>query len=131
MELFIIVALIYIGISYLLTPENADGLLAGYNTMSAERKKRYDIVSIVKVLNLTLRWNGICIGIIGVATVLLEWPIIIYPILLCGSIISLMVANVYTRIKFSTDPMHWYDWLLPIGIIIGTIIMTYILIANN
>ncbi|MCC9042935.1 DUF3784 domain-containing protein [Myroides sp. M-43] len=130
MEPFIIVGLIYIGISYLLTAENADGMLAGYNTMSDERKKLYNITSIVKIIKQTFRWLGVIIGIGGVIAIYLKWPIIAQTILLCVTIVPLMIASIYTRLKYSKDPMHWYDWIIPIGISIGSILLTYLSITN-
>ena len=127
---FIIIGLIYVGISYLLTPDNADGMLAGYNTMSDERKKLYDISSIVKTMKLTFRWLGIFIGTAGVITISLKWPIIAQVILLSVTIIPLMITSIYTRLKYSNDPMRWYDWLIPIVISIGSVYLTYLTIAN-
>lgn len=127
---FTIIGLIYVGISYLLTPDNADGMLAGYNTMSDERKKLYDITSIVKTMKLTFRWLGIFIGIAGVIAISLKWPIIAQVILLSVTIIPLMITSIYTRLKYSKDPMRWYDWLIPIVISIGSVYLTYLTIAN-
>ncbi|MDR0229391.1 MAG: DUF3784 domain-containing protein [Flavobacteriaceae bacterium] len=130
MEPFIVTGLIYIGISYLLTPDNADGLLAGYNTLSDERKKLYDITSTVKALNLTMRYTGISIGVLGTLAIVFEWLIVAQSILLIGAIIPLMIVSVYTRLKYSKDPMRWYDWLLPIALSIGSIVLTYLSITN-
>ncbi|MEC4114726.1 DUF3784 domain-containing protein [Myroides pelagicus] len=130
MEPFIVIGLLYVGISYFLTPDNADGLLAGYNTMSDERKKLYDIASMVKALNLTMRYTGIFIGVFGTLTIILEWFIVAQSILLIGAIVPLMSANVYTRLKYSKDPMRWYDWILPLAISIGSIVLTYLTITN-
>lgn len=126
MEAFIIIGLLYIGISYFLTPDNADSLLAGYNTMSDERKKLYDITSTVKVLNLTMRWTGICTSIITILAIILEWhKVITTSILICVLIIPSMITSIYTRLKYSEDPMRWYDWLAPIGMIVGSFVFAY------
>ncbi|MDM1377552.1 DUF3784 domain-containing protein [Myroides marinus] len=126
MEAFIITGLLYIGISYFLTPDNADSLLAGYNTMSDERKKLYDISSTVKVLNLTMRWTGICTSIITILAIVLEWhKVITTSILICVLIIPLVIMSIYTRLKYSVDPMRWYDWLAPTGMIIGSLVLAY------
>ncbi|MGL4584391.1 MAG: DUF3784 domain-containing protein [Flavobacterium sp.] len=125
MEPFIVIGLIYVGLSYFLTPDNADSLLAGYNTMSDTRKKLYDIPSTVKLLNLTMRWTGVCIGLMGIVAILCEWHIVAHIILICGSIIPLIIADVYNRLKFSTDPMRWYNWLMSVSMIIGSIVLTY------
>lgn len=126
MEAFIIIGLLYIGLSYFLTPDNADGLLAGYNTLSDERKKLYDITSTVKVVNLTMRWTGICSSIIAILAIVFKWPIAITTsILICAVIIPLMVASLYTRLKYSKDPMSWYDWFTPISMIIGSFVFAY------
>ncbi|MDR0195134.1 MAG: DUF3784 domain-containing protein [Myroides sp.] len=126
MEVFIVTGLLYIGISYFLTPDNADSLLAGYNTMSDERKRLYDITSTVKMLNLTMRWSGISTSILAILAIIFKWPIaVITSILICTLIIPLMIANIYSRRKFSTDPMRWYDWFTPISMIIGSMIIVY------
>jgi hypothetical protein len=126
MEAFIIIGLLYIGLSYFLTPDNADGLLAGYNTLSDERKKLYDITSTVKVVNLTMRWTGICTNILAILAIVFKWPIaVIISILICILTIPSMITSIYTRLKYSKDPMRWYDWLAPIAIIIGSFVLAY------
>ncbi|KUF39405.1 DUF3784 domain-containing protein [Myroides marinus] len=126
MEAFIITGLLYIGISYFLTPDNADSLLAGYNTMSDERKKLYDITSTVKMLNLTMRWSGISTSILAILAIVFKWPIaVIISILICILTIPSMIMSIYTRLKYSEDPMRWYDWLAPIGMIVGSLVLAY------
>lgn len=126
MEPFIVIGLLYIGLSYFLTPDNADGLLAGYNTMSDERKKLYDITSTVRVINLTARWTGICTVIIAILAMVFKWHTVVFSsILICTLIIPLMITSIYTRLKYSKDPMRWYDWFAPIAMIIGSFVLAY------
>ena len=46
----IIVNIILIGCAFLINPENAKYLLAGYNTMSEKEKKKFDIISYIKFM---------------------------------------------------------------------------------
>ncbi|AJA69165.1 DUF3784 domain-containing protein [Myroides odoratimimus] len=130
MEAFIIVGLIYIGISYFLTAENADGLLAGYNTMSDERKKLYDITSTVNIINRTVRWTGIVLTLVGIVFYFIHVEEFIHFIILIFSIIPLLASSIYARLRYSKDPMRWYDWIIPIGISVGSILLTYLFITN-
>lgn len=46
----IIVNIALIGCAFLINPENANYLLAGYNTMSEKEKKKFDIVCYIKFM---------------------------------------------------------------------------------
>ncbi|WP_267740689.1 DUF3784 domain-containing protein [Myroides injenensis] len=112
MAALLIIGLIYIGISYCLNNENADSLLAGYNTLSNERKKLYDIDKIVFYINKTARYTGFSILIVGILTYWLKNVTLALIFLIYVPIVPIMVVNIYTRLSFSKDPLRWYDWLL-------------------
>ena len=112
MTVYFVIAIMYIGISFLLTATNADSMLAGYNTLSEERKKLYDITSTVNIINRTVRCTGIVLALLGIVFYFIDVSEFIHFIILIFSIIPLLASSVYARLKYSTDPMRWYEWVL-------------------
>ena len=122
--IFVIFA-IYLGISFILTPENADGMLAGYNTLSDERKAKYDITKVVHFQNKALRLLALCTLLLGGLALYLEYTFLYLFTLLYLPFIVLIGAGIYSRVKFSTDPFRWYDWLIYAAILIFLVFITY------
>ncbi|MDM1396121.1 DUF3784 domain-containing protein [Myroides odoratimimus] len=112
MTVYFVIAIMYIGISFLLTHTNADSILAGYNTLSEERKKLYDITSTVNIINRTVRCTGIVLALLGIVFYFIDVSEFIHFIILIFSVLPLLISNIYARLKYSTDPMRWYEWLL-------------------
>ena len=116
---------IYLGISYILTPENADSMLAGYNTLSDERKAKYDIVKTVNFQNKMLRLLAAATLILGGLAFYFEIAFLYLFTLIYLPFILIMGAGIYGRLRFSTDPFRWYDWLIYGAIIIFLAFITY------
>ncbi|MTG98168.1 MULTISPECIES: DUF3784 domain-containing protein [Myroides] len=112
MTVYFVIAIMYIGISFILTPTNADSMLAGYNTLSEERKKLYDITSTVNIINRTVRCTGIVLALLGIVFYFIDVSEFIHFIILIFSVLPLLISNIYARLKYSTDPMRWYEWVL-------------------
>lgn len=127
MAALLILGLIYIGLSYSLNNENADSFLAGYNTLSNERKKLYDIDKIVFYVNKTTRYTGFSILIVGILTYWLKNVTLALIFLIYVPIVPIMIVNIYTRHSFSKDPLRWYDWLLYIIIGFSLLIFPFII----
>ncbi len=114
---FIIVSAIFLGISFLLTAENADGMLAGYNTLSDERKAKYNIKKIVTFTNNTLRVTALGVLLGGSISYWLHSGALALFTLLYFPLILIMGGNLYARLNFSTDPLRKYE-ILVIGIMV-------------
>lgn len=125
MNMFLVIGPLYVALSFLLTSENADGLLAGYNTLSTERKKRYNIKAIVRCINLTLRYTGIATLLCGLLSLCIDFNQYETFIFLLSTI-PLVTTNIYTRLKYSTDPIRLYEWILNGILIIGMLVLAFI-----
>lgn len=121
---FIITALLFFGISFIVTPKTAKYLLAGYNTMSKEKQELYDIKNIVRVLNNSLRITALIVLIGTALYVWLELKIIITIFVIFLPIAFLLGTNIYTRKRYSTDPIKAYDIIIPIAVLIFIIAIT-------
>ena len=60
-------SLFFIALSFNLTENNAKYLLAGYNTMSAEERKKVDIKGLIAYLKRFFIFVGISFLVIGIA----------------------------------------------------------------
>lgn len=121
---FIITALLFFGISFIVTPKTAKYLLAGYNTMSKEKQELYDIKNIVRVLNNSLRIAALIVLIGTVLYIWLQLKIFITIFVIYLPIAFLLGANIYTRKRYSTDPIKAYDIIMPIAVLIFIIAIT-------
>lgn len=106
----IIISLIFVAIGFLLTIENADSLLSGYNSMSAEEKKNFDINSFVpyfRKFHLVLGGTLLIIGLLLYYLINPDWtgvfmstyPLIAYCFLIWKTNKFYKVPNKKDRIK--------------------------------
>lgn len=65
------ISLLFVGIGYMVTENNAKYLLAGYNTMSKEQQTTIDIASYIRVFRRFHVFLGTSLGIIGLGCWLL------------------------------------------------------------
>ncbi|AJH14024.1 DUF3784 domain-containing protein [Myroides profundi] len=124
MEPILITSALFIILSFILTPKTAKYLLAGYNTMSKEKQELYDIKNIVRILNNSLRIVALII-LIGAA--LYQWSgleIIRDIFVMYLPLVFLLGVNIYTKKKYSTDPIKPFDIIIPIAVLIFVILIT-------
>ena len=66
MELvFIIICVLFIALAFILTENNAKYLLAGYNTMSPEERKKVDIKGLIAYFKRFFIFLGVSLMIVG------------------------------------------------------------------
>ena len=121
---FIIVSAIFLGISFLLNADNASGLLAGYNTLSDERKATYDIKKVVAFTNNTLRVTALGVLLGGAISYWFQSGALALFTLLYFPLILILGGNLYCRLKFSTDPIRKYE-----KIVFGLLIFVMLYLA--
>jgi hypothetical protein len=64
--IIIFLALFFIAMAYLITPKNANTLLAGYNTLSNDDKDRVDIIAVLKYYKKFHIFLGVSMLVLGV-----------------------------------------------------------------
>lgn len=112
-------------VSYLLNSENADGLLAGYNTLPAHKKKLVNIKDLVPFLNTWLRVTAaitLCLSAIG-------WFLSSPFLYVLGEISALFILPIISYIgnkKHSTLPIQWHTYLIYLLVIlVGICILVF------
>lgn len=112
-------------VSYLLNAENADRLLAGYNTLPAHKKKLVNIKDLVPFLNTWLRITAaitLCLSAIG-------WFLPSPFLYILGEISALFILPIISYIgnkKHSTLPIQWHTYLIYLTmILIGICILVF------
>lgn len=124
MEAFIVTGAIFFVLSFILTVKNAKYLLSGFNTMSKERQKLYDINAMVKCINNTLRLIALFILLGGGLYILLKLEFIKSLFLIYIPISTLLAMSIYYKKYHSTDPLKPFDIIMPIAVITFIIIIT-------
>lgn len=92
--------------------------------MSKEKQELYDIKNIVRILNNSLRIAALII-LIGAA--LYQWTgleIIRDIFVMYLPLVFLLGVNIYTKKKYSTDPIKPFDIIIPIAVLIFVILIT-------
>lgn len=121
---FIVTAAILFALSFILTVDNADGLLSGYNTLSDERKAKYDIHKIVPFINKLLRISALLILLGGALAFILNNGIIGLIALIYIPVIIIIGGGIYSRFQHTTDPIRLYEKILYTVIIALMIYLT-------
>ena len=62
---FIIICVLFIALAFILTENNAKYLLAGYNTMSPEERKKVDIKGLITYFKRFFIFLGVSLMIVG------------------------------------------------------------------
>lgn len=62
---FIIICVLFIALAFILTENNAKYLLAGYNTMSPEERKKVDIKGLIAYFKRFFIFLGVSLMIVG------------------------------------------------------------------
>lgn len=65
---FIIICVLFIALAFILTENNAKYLLAGYNTMSPEERKKVDIKGLITYFKRFFIFLGVSLMIVGLTT---------------------------------------------------------------
>lgn len=120
----LIIGIIFIGIGFILTENNAKYLLSGYNTMSKEERKNFDIKTFIPFFKLFHIFLGLTIIVFGLLFDILKYHtalkvlLIIYPILMY---IYFICKSNYYYIKKPSK-------INQIGIVLLSIILVFIII---
>lgn len=75
-------------------------LIAGYNTMSKEEKKKYDIKGIKRMMLITCTISAVLIFIAGFFTPWINW---LFPIIVIGMCVYIIVSANSKRFKAKMD----------------------------
>ena len=108
----IIISLIFVAIGFLLTIENADSLLSGYNSMSAEEKKNFDINSFVpyfRKFHLVLGGTLLIIGLLLYYLINPDWTGVFmstYPLIAYCFLI--WKTNKFYKVPYKKDRIKTY-----------------------
>ncbi|SDH76565.1 DUF3784 domain-containing protein [Myroides phaeus] len=121
---FIVTAAILFALSFILTVDNADGLLSGYNTLSDERKAKYDIHKIVPFTNNLLRISAGFILLGGALANFFDSGIIGIISIIYLPVLILIGGGIYSRFQHTTDPIRLYEKILYTAIIALMIYLT-------
>lgn len=121
---FIVTAAILFALSFILTVDNADGLLSGYNTLSDERKAKYDIHKIVPFINKLLRISAGFILLGGALANFFDSGIIGIISIIYLPVLILIGGGIYSRFQHTTDPFRLYEKILYTAIIALMIYLT-------
>lgn len=98
---FIGIGLLFIGLGYAVTPNNARYLLSGYNTLSDSEQKRVDIVAYLKLFKIFHVALGLSVGILCFFVSYVFSPLVAVCILLSLIFLGYTVFISLTRHYFS------------------------------
>ncbi len=124
---FIVTAGILFALSFLLKIDNADSFLSGYNTLSDERKVKYNLHQIVPFTNKLLRISALLVFLGGALAFILNNGIIGLIAILYIPVVILIGGGIYSRLKHSTDPIRLYEKIIYIAIIAVMIYLTVVI----
>lgn len=114
-------AFVFIFIAGITNNENADSLLAGYNTMSDEKKKNVDFKSIVRKLKQTMYTAAVLLIMVGLLNFVIDNQKIIVLAYLNITVIACVYLLMGTQ-KFDTNHYSFWEKLLPQCIVVFLIL---------
>jgi hypothetical protein len=127
--IIIFLSLLFIGIGFLINSKNAENLLAGYNTLSIEKRKNVDLHGYLRLfkkfhlfLGFSLMVFGLGLYLLGDETVLIFF-ITIYPIL--AYLIFIIMG-----MRFDKNPSDFKKYAGVLVLVISLILVIYMMIQG-
>lgn len=105
--LLILIAIILFATGYIITPNNADNLLSGYNTLSQEDKNKVDIIAYSKFFKKFHKILAITLFLIGLLFYLLNWSIFLKGHLIIFPLLTYAVFFLKSQFYFEKVSKPW------------------------